>query len=302
MIFRALGLAVTLLLSPLSLGAQTLPDALPEPLTDTVSDFAGVLDATAEARIARLLQETRDETGVHVVVVTMPATEAYGATPGQRLDAYAKALFNAWGIGDAERNDGILMLVVTEAREVRIALGAGYDAVYDGRASRVLSTAVLPEFRAGRLVEGIEAGVRMTRTQLIAPWLEGRPVGLTDGFSDGSGSNLPEAAGFGAVVALILGLVWRRNRQAKECPKCGQPTLTLTREVIEPPSGLSRGTGLEHILCSSCGHADRRSYSIGRLSSASRRVGSLGGSSGGRSSGGGFGGGRSSGGGSSGKW
>jgi uncharacterized protein len=302
MIRTALVCALALfLLSPV-VSAQTLP----EPLSDTVSDFAGVLDPEAETRIGDLLQQTRDDTGVHVTVVTVPDIQAYGATPGQRLDAYAKALFNAWGIGDATRNDGILMLVVTDAREVRIALGAGYDAVYDGRASRVLSTAVLPEFRAGRLAEGIEAGILSSRLQLIDPWLEGRPVGLTDGF-ESEGRDWSQAipvAGFGGVIGLFLWWVLRKSRLSRECPKCGEQTLTRTREVIEPPTMLSRGTGLEHVLCTNCGFTDRRSYSVSRLNSGSRSstFGASGGSGGGSSRGGGFGGGKSSGGGASGKW
>ncbi|MCU0827055.1 MAG: TPM domain-containing protein [Tabrizicola sp.] len=301
MIRYAIVCALALVHLSVPLAAQTLP----EPLTDTVSDFAQVLDDAAEAKIAGLLQQTREETGVHVTVATMPAIEAYGGSPGQRLDAYAKGLFNAWGVGDAERNDGILMLVVTDAREVRIALGAGYDAVYDGRASRVLSTAVLPEFREGRLAEGIEAGIRSARVQLIDPWLEGRPVGLTDGF-ESEGRDWSQAvpiAGFGGVVGLFLWWVLRKARLSRECPKCGEQTLTRTREVIEPATFLSRGTGLEHLLCTSCGFTGRRTYSISRLSSGSRSsaFGASGGSGGG-SSGGGFGGGKSSGGGASGKW
>jgi uncharacterized protein len=289
---------------PLTLAAQ----ALPEPLSDTVSDFAQVLDPTAEARIQRLLEEQRAATGVQMVVVTMPAIEDFGATQGQRLDAYAKALFNAWGVGAADRDDGILMLVETEAREVRIALGEGYDAVYDGRAARVLSTAVLPEFREGRLAGGIEAGILSARDRVITPFLEGRPVGLTDGFEtlpEDLPSSLPWYLGGGGLAALLGYGLMRNLRKRRTCPRCGNQTLTRSHEVIEPPSGLSPGTGLEHMLCDSCGHTDRRSYAIGRLGGGRSGAGTLGRSGrsggGGRSSGG-FGGGRSSGGGASGKW
>jgi uncharacterized protein len=280
--------------------AQTLP----QPVSDTVSDFAAVLDATDEGRIARALQQVRDETGVQMVVVTMPSLAVYGGA-GQRLDAYAKALFNAWGVGGADRNDGILMLVVTGDREVRIALGAGYDAVYDGRAARVLSTAVLPEFREGRLASGIEAGITSARERLITPFLAGQPVSLTDGFApEGeAGSSLPVVGGIGGMVALLAFGIWRSVRSRRTCPKCGKPTLTRTNEVITPAGMFSSGTGLEHLTCSSCGHTDRRTYTIRTSSSRDRDRGSSFGS-GSSSSGGssGFGGGKSSGGGASGKW
>lgn len=280
-----------------AVAAQTLP----QPLGDGVSDFANVLDATEEGRINRLLEATRAETGVHMVVVTVPTIDAYGGA-GMRLDAYTKALFNAWGVGAIERNDGIMMLVATEAREARIALGAGYDAVYDGRAARVLSTAVLPEFREGRIAGGIEAGVVSSRDRLIAPFLEGRPVSLTDGFADESPSSLPWLAGISGLAGLFVYRIWNKSRARRTCPNCGAQTLNRTKEVIDPPTRYSSGTGLQHLTCTACGFVDRQSFTISALRSGGR--GGTGGSSGGGSGGssGGFGGGRSSGGGASGKW
>jgi uncharacterized protein len=299
MILRAIAVFFSLTIAA---GAQTLP----QPLSDTVSDFAAVLDATEEGRIQRALETLQAETGVQMVVVTMPSIAVYGGV-GQRLDSYAKALFNAWGVGSADRNDGILMLVVTDDREVRIALGAGYDAVYDGRAARVLSTAVLPEFRAGHLAGGIEAGIASSRERLVAPFQLGQPVSLTEGFepeSDGT-SSLPWVTGFGGIGGLLAYGIWRGKRARRTCPSCGAQTLTRTNEVISPAGLFSSGTGMEHLTCTSCGFNDRKSYTI-RPTSRSRDDddSSFGGrsSSGGRGRSGGFGGGRSSGGGASGKW
>ncbi len=317
MTYKALAIAVTLAFVAMAPAgfAQTAAEpevtpetetgpALPSPISETMSDFADVLDAAAEGRIAGLLAAVRAETGVHMVVVTLPTIEAYGGQ-GMRLDAYAKALFNAWGIGDGDRNDGILMLVVSDAREVRIALGAGYDAVYDGRAARVLSTAVLPELREGRMAQGIAAGITSTRERLIAPFLEGRPVTLTEGFADESSGIAPWLGGAGAIGGVAALLFWRSARSRKRCPRCGETTLTRTREVIEPATLMSSGTGIEHLKCSTCGYVDRNSFRVGRTQSigTSRSGSNRSSSGGGGSSGsGGFGGGRSSGGGASGKW
>jgi uncharacterized protein len=288
------------------LAAPALAQTLPEPQSDTVSDFAEVLDATAEGRISRLLVETRETTGVQIVVVTMPGIATQGGA-GMRIEDYGKALFNAWGVGGAERNDGIMLLLDTEAREARIALGAAYDPVYDGRAARVLSTAVLPPLRSGNYAEGIEAGVVSARERLITPYLAGTPVSVTDGFEapDGGSGALTGLMGAGAVVALAGFGIWRNRRARRTCPNCGGLTLDRSREVIQPPSSRSdAGVGMQHLTCSSCGFNDHKSYPIswssreGRESRSSLRSGS------GRSSGGGggFGGGRSSGGGATGKW
>jgi uncharacterized protein len=298
MILKVIAAVLALILLAFPGAAQVFPG----PESDTVSDFARVLDPEDEARIAALLTRTREETGVQMVVVTMSDIALFGGS-GQRLDAYAKALFNAWGVGGAERNDGIMMLVATDAREVRIALGSGYDAVYDGRAARVLTTAVLPEFREGRIAGGIEAGVVSARDRLIAPFLAGQTVTLTDGFeTDGGSSSSSWIAGLIAAVAGIAYLVRRGLRSGKVCPRCGEPTLKRTFEVIEPATRLQEGTGIEHLVCSNCGFIDRKSHSLRRGSNSSRFAAGASGIAGGGGGDSGFGGGKSSGGGASGKW
>lgn len=291
----------------LTLAAPAFAQSLPEPLSDTLSDYADVLDATAEGRITRLLTETRDATGVQMVVVTVPGIASQGGA-GQRLEDYAKALFNAWGVGGADRNDGLMLLVDTEAREARIALGAGYDPVYDGRAARVLSTAVLPALRAGTYAEGIEAGITSARDRLITPYLAGTPVSVTDGFDapeSGGSDGMTALLGFGAVAGIAGFGIWRNRRARRTCPNCGALTLERTREVIQQPTRSESGVGMQHLTCSACGFNDHKSYPIGYNSREARQdrayaSGTAGRADGGR--GGGFGGGRSSGGGASGKW
>ena len=299
MFLRSLVVALTLAASA---QAQTFPD----PLSDTLSDFADVLDATAEGRITRLLADTRAATGVQMVVVTLPGLEAFGGA-GMGIESYGKALFNAWGVGGADRNDGILMILDTEGREARIALGAGYDPVYDGRAARVLSTAVLPALRDGQFATGIEAGITSARDRLIAPYLAGQPVTLTDGFpEEDTGSPLSPLLGFGAVAAVAGFGIWRSRRKRVTCPNCGAATLERSREIIERPTRTETGMGLQHLTCSACGFIDRKSYPIAWNSSEARRdrdpTYNRDGRGGGGGSGGGFGGGRSSGGGATGKW
>ncbi len=282
----------------LAFAAPVFAQDLPQPLSDTLSDFAEVLDATEEGRITRLLANTRAETGVQVVVVTVP--DLGDGTGG--IEAYAKALFNAWGIGGADRNDGILLLLDTGAREARIALGADYDPVYDGRAARVLSTAVLPQLRDGQIAGGIEAGIVSARDRLIAPFLVGQPVTVTDGFPEEGGSGWSSLAGF-AAVAGVAGLgFWRNRRTRLTCPNCGARTLERSREIIDRPTPTEPGVGMQHLTCSACGFTDRKSYPVSYTSSEARRDRESSSGKGGGGSSGGFGGGRSSGGGASGKW
>ena len=278
MFLRSLAVALTF---ATAVAAQDLP----APLSDTLSDFADVLDATEEGRITRLLADTRAATGVQVVVVTLPGIAGQGGA-GQTIETYGKALFNAWGVGGADRNDGILLLIDTEGRE-----------------ARVLSTAVLPALREGQLATGIEAGIASARDRLIAPFLAGQPVSLTDGFpAEDRSSPLAGLLGIGVVAAIGGYAIWHRRRTKVTCPNCGAATLERNREIIEQPTRSEAGTVLQHLTCSACGFTDRKSFPVTWNSGEARRDREAARKRDGGSEGGGFGGGRSSGGGATGKW
>jgi uncharacterized protein len=242
--------------------AQDLP-AAPE---GHVLDLSEVLDPTSEARIERILAETEAATGVEMEVVALPDIARHGGT-GERLEDYAARLLTAWETGSTERNDGILILVATGSAEARIALGSGYPAVYEKRAARVLSTAMLPALLEGRVAEGVEAGVVSARDQLVAPFLAGATVTATEGFE----TAMPDLPPWLPVLLLALGaagivgwLVAGAARKRKTCPRCGEMTLARTFEVIDPPAGSSPGSGIEHRLCDSCGFTDRQVFLLRR--------------------------------------
>jgi uncharacterized protein len=266
---------------------------MPAPLTDNISDFADLLPPEDEARIADQIQKLRDATGVHLVVATMDKIESHGGK-GQTIEAYAKALFNQWGIGDPTKNDGILMLVVRDDRVTRIALGSGYDAVYDGRAARVVDTAMLPAFRQNNYVQGIEAGVASAADRIIAPFLKNQPVTETSGFPETKPS-WTSLIPIGMFLA-FAGVFFRRfigdqAARLKKCENCNQRGLQRSREVTTAATIGTAGIGMLRDHCQNCGHDHLQNFTV----AATRKSGGNGGS-------GGFGGGKSSGGGATGRW
>jgi uncharacterized protein len=151
-----------IILWPLQAAAQNYPD-----YTSTyVNDFAGVLDPPSEARITDMLKAVRAERDVEMTVVTINRRLDYGDSAS--MEAFATGLFNYWGIGDATRNDGIMILVLVEDREMRIELGAGYPLGFDDRAKRIIEHHFIPWFKQLDYQNGIEAGVAETikRTKL----------------------------------------------------------------------------------------------------------------------------------------
>ena len=284
-----------LVLMPLAAQAQDYP----QPITDTVSDFANLLDPAQEADLTKTLQTGRDETGVHITVVTMLQIADYGGN-GQSIETYAKNLFNAWGIGDAKRNDGILILVAKDDREMRIALGRGYDAVYDGYAQRVIDRDMLPRFRQDDYAGGIALGAVSAIESIAKPFaahatprrISNQANPKADKFIFGG-----IVAFFVAVFVGIFGLIFRHHigdlaTLFRTCPQCGSRGLSRKRDTILSATDLQEGSGMQTTTCRNCGYTRHETYVKPPLAQLN--------SSGGGGSG--FGGGRSSGGGASGRW
>lgn len=288
-----------LLFLPFAALAQTFP----APLSDTVSDYADLLPPEAEARIAATLQAARAETGVHIALVTINRQADYN-NPARFAD-FATGWFNAWGIGDAARNDGILIFVSKGDREMRIALGLAYDVIWDGRAQRVIDTAMLPAFRKDDYALGLENGALMAIDQLARPFAAKAEVTIDSGFPQPS---LFERYGGwalgGLFVSFFAWMIFGQQAGAfiarwERCPQCGNRNMRTEREITEAATETLGGKGMEHRRCNSCKYDRAKPFITPSLANARKAAAKR--SKGSRSSGG-FGGGRSGGGGASGKW
>ena len=152
---RRLLAGLILLLGLLPAMAQDLPQWQ----STMVNDFAGLLTPEDAAGIDRMLADLRDQTGVEGTVVTLPDRARYGGKDG--LEPFATRLFNHWGVGDAQRNNGFMLLVLTADREARIELGRGYQNDADIIAQDITRRTLLPAFRDGRMSQGIRDGTRI---------------------------------------------------------------------------------------------------------------------------------------------
>lgn len=261
--------------------------SFPEPTRPSITDHADLLSPEDEAILDQILNDMRSETGVQTVVLTITSKTKYA--PDATLETFATDLFNTWGIGDADRNDGILLLVLSEDREVRIELGEAYGRDWDRVASTVLNRTILPAFEAENYRTGLFDGVDHIHTSIARPFLAGETA------PDPAQSPLDWMVIIAfAGAALFVG----RHRLAKaavrlrRCPNCGRRSLSVKTEVHVKPSASNEGEG-EHItVCSSCAYRDGRRYKI-RANDASKTT---------NARGGGFGGGRSGSGGASGRW
>lgn len=280
--FFRLTLALALLLWP----AVTAAEQYPDHVNVWVNDYAGIIDAEAEARITEALRTLKAETGVEATVLTIETRAAYDGASS--LETFATGLFNHWGIGAAATNTGILILVARADREMRIELGKGYARGYDIIAGDVIDNVFLPAFREDRYSAGIEAGTRATIDEIARPGAAGNdpPERSSGGGIDWQFWLIP--AGFMALIAGIK-LGPKAALRMRRCPVCGRRMLHRRHETLTAATRSSSGQGESTIWCSNCDYRDTKVYTISRISSSS-------------SSGGSFGGGRSSGGGASGRW
>ncbi len=123
-------------------------------LTGLVVDGAAILSPEFEQRLTARLAALEQETKVQLVVATTSDLE------GRDIAAYALDLANGWGLGDKDRDDGLLLLVAPTERKVRIEVGRGLEAsVRDEDAAAIIREDILPHFRDGQFEAGITDGV-----------------------------------------------------------------------------------------------------------------------------------------------
>lgn len=163
------------ILLAVALGACDAGDPLglyPEPaaqviapleLTGRVVDAAELLAPTQEAEITSALAAIGQDTLAQVIVVTTPSLD------GMTIEDYSLALGRGWGIGDKERNDGLLIVVAPNERKVRIEVGYGLeDTIDDPFAARIIDT-MTPYFSRGDYAGGIGIGVSRLGDRIRTP-------------------------------------------------------------------------------------------------------------------------------------
>lgn len=150
---RLAALALTLTASaaaPLSAQEAGPETAFPE-LTGRVVDSAGILSPEDRAALEATLAQLEQETTVQVVVASVPRIE--GA-----IEDYSLRLAEHWGIGQAETDNGALVLVSIEDRRARIEVGYGLEgAIPDGLAGRIIRHELAPHFASGEYALGLAA-------------------------------------------------------------------------------------------------------------------------------------------------
>jgi uncharacterized protein len=123
-------------------------------LTGRVVDDAGIINPPTRASIEAKAKELEDKSGIQLVVATVKSLE------GGDIESFANQLFRSWKLGEAKKNNGVLLLVAPNERKVRIEVGYGLEGTLtDALSSVIISSAIVPRFKSGDYSTGIERGV-----------------------------------------------------------------------------------------------------------------------------------------------
>jgi len=123
-------------------------------LSNRVVDEAHILPDAAELRIQQYLKSYAVKSGHQVVVLTIDSLQ------GEVLEEYSLKVVEQWQLGKKGQDNGVLLLVAKKDRKIRIEVGYGLEgSLTDLKANRIIRNVIVPAFKNGNYVVGIEKGV-----------------------------------------------------------------------------------------------------------------------------------------------
>lgn len=220
---------------------KNIPKVHLQDKTRYVCNPANILSITACDSIDRMLYALEQQTGIETVVAVVPSIGS------EDCFDFAHQLLNEWGVGKKEKNNGLVILLVTDQRCIQFYTGYGLEGdLPDAICKRIQTRDMIPYLKNGNWDEGMVAGVRAVCARL-----------------DGSMTNDTEDEGNLPIGYMLLGLLGiiavasffgiLAQRKATKCPNCGQHKLQRSGSVL-----VSRRNGVKTedvtYTCLNCGH------------------------------------------------
>jgi len=126
---------------------------IPDPL-GYVNDFANILSKNAVNQLETQLSQFEKRTSHEIAVVTIESLQE------TTIEDFAEQLFQKWGIGKKNYDNGILLLIAPNERKLRIEVGYGLEGIMpDLKAKKIINNIIVPEFKNDNYDQGVIAGV-----------------------------------------------------------------------------------------------------------------------------------------------
>lgn len=186
--FRGVSLLLFFLSWNLLLGQFTIPE---KPALETsVYDYVDLLSTSQKKSLEQKLIRYADSTSTQIVVIIINSTE------GENINFLGAQWGQKWGIGQADEDNGILILLAEGDRKIAINTGYGVEEfLTDAMSKRIIDRRIIPEFKRGDYYAGLNAGADAIFEVLTGEFREDRSF-------DNNG-NFP----FGAILPFIIFIV-----------------------------------------------------------------------------------------------
>jgi len=140
-----------LLFSQVTLGQYTIPE---KPSFQTsVYDYAKLLSGAEKTQLEEKLVRYSDTTSTQIVVIIIEDLN------GDNIETLTPNWGEKWGIGDAEKDNGIVILLSKNDRKIWISPGYGTEVqLVAGMAGEIVRNVIIPEFKAGSYYNGLDKG------------------------------------------------------------------------------------------------------------------------------------------------
>ena len=177
-----------------------------------ITDEAGLLKPEDRDAIETQLKALEETSTDQVAVVTVNSLQ------GETIEDMGLALGRKWGIGQKDKDNGIVLIVAPNERKVRIEVGRKLEPqMTDALSSLIIQNGILPAFRRGDFSGGIRAGVRDINDVLL---------GDAEAVKDRAKGGLPgagpdyEAMIFLAIwIAIFVFIMYQQYKQASQMPQ-----------------------------------------------------------------------------------
>ncbi len=181
-------------------------------LTGRIVDEAGLLTPEDEAELTATLQSLEGTSSDQLAIVTLNSLQGFP------IEDFGYKLGRHWGIGQAGKDNGVLLIVAPNERKVRIEVGKRLEPLLTDAMSRIIiENAILPGFRRGDFAGGIRAGVRDIKDVLLgdAEAVKQRARGM----HEAPETDWVALAIIAIWIAIVLFSIYQQQQQARQLPQ-----------------------------------------------------------------------------------
>lgn len=172
-------------------------EVIPPAPKNYFNDAAQLVRPATAAQLNRELEQFERDTSNQILVAIYPRLQSDSS-----VDDYAVRVAQAWRVGQKSRNNGAILFVFQQSRDVRIVTGYGLEgALPDALCKQIIENEIVPRFRAGDFDGGLVAGVR---AMIAATRGEYRGTGRTAAQATGGNGSSPPGWAIIAFVIVVL--------------------------------------------------------------------------------------------------